>query len=125
MSNPDRPLSPHLSIYRWPITMAASILHRATGIAMAVGLIVLASWLVNAAAGPDDYLAFQYSMSTLPGRLLLIGWSLAFFYHLSNGIRHLFWDAGKGFERAQANRSTWIVFASAAVLTSLFWWGLS
>jgi succinate dehydrogenase / fumarate reductase cytochrome b subunit len=125
MSNPDRPLSPHISIYRWPITMAASILHRATGIAMAVGLIVLAGWLLAAAAGPDDYRTFQYTMMSLPGRLLLIGWSLAFFYHLSNGIRHLVWDAGKGFERQQANRSTWIVFASAAVLTSLFWWGLS
>ena len=125
MSNPDRPLSPHISIYRWPITMAASILHRATGIAMAVGLIVLAAWLLAAAAGPDDYRTFQYTMMSLPGRLLLIGWSLAFFYHLSNGIRHLVWDAGKGFERQQANRSTWIVFASAAVLTSLFWWGLS
>ena len=68
---------------------------------------------------------FQHAMSTLPGRLLLIGWSLAFFYHLSNGIRHLFWDAGKGFERAQANRSTWMVFVSAVLLTSLFWWGLS
>ncbi len=125
MSNPDRPLSPHLSIYRWPITMAASILHRATGIAMSVGLVVLASWLISAAAGPDDYLMFQHAMSTLPGRLLLIGWSLAFFYHLSNGIRHLFWDAGMGFERAQANRSTWMVFVSAVLLTSLFWWGLS
>ncbi len=125
MSNSGRPLSPHISIYRWPITMALSILHRATGIAMAVGLVVLAAWLMNAAAGPDEYLRFQTLMSTMLGRLLLIGWSLAFFYHLSNGIRHLVWDSGRGFEKAQANRSSYLVLASAAVLTALFWWGLS
>ena len=125
MSNSGRPLSPHISIYRWPITMALSILHRATGVAMAVGLIVLAAWLMNAAAGPDQYLRFQMLMSTMLGRLLLIGWSLAFFYHLSNGIRHLVWDSGRGFEKAQANRSSYVVLTSAAVLTALFWWGLS
>ncbi len=125
MSNSGRPLSPHISIYRWPITMALSILHRATGIAMATGLLVLAAWLVNAAAGPDQYLRFQMMMSTLLGRLLLIGWSLAFFYHLSNGIRHLVWDSGRGFEKAQANRSSYVVLISAALLTALFWWALS
>lgn len=125
MSNPDRPLSPHISIYRWPITMALSILHRATGVAMSVGLLVLAAWLINAASGPDQYLRFQAVMSTLLGRLLLVGWSLAFFYHLSNGIRHLVWDSGRGFEKSQANRSSVIVLVSAVVLTGLFWWGLS
>ncbi len=125
MSNPGRPLSPHISIYRWPITMALSILHRATGIAMALGLLVLAAWVMSAAAGPDQYLRFQTLMSTLLGRLLLIGWSLAFFYHLSNGIRHLVWDSGRGFEKAQANRSSYVVLASAAVLTALFWWAWS
>ena len=119
MSNPGRPLSPHISIYRWPITMALSILHRATGIAMALGLLVLAAWVMSAAAGPDQYLRFQTLMSTLLGRLLLIGWSLAFFYHLSNGIRHLVWDSGRGFEKAQANRSSYVVLTSAAVLTAL------
>jgi len=125
MSNSGRPLSPHISIYRWPITMALSILHRATGIALSVGLLVLAAWLINAAAGPDAYLRFQSLMSTLLGRLLLIGWSFAFFYHLSNGIRHIVWDTGRGFEKAQANRSSYIVLASAFVLTGLFWWGLA
>ena len=125
MSNSGRPLSPHLSIYRWPITMILSILHRMSGIGMAVGLIVLAAWLINAAAGPDDYRQFEVIMSSLFGRLLLIAWSLAFFYHLSNGIRHLVWDSGRGFEKEQANRSAWVVIVVSIGLTALFWWGLS
>jgi succinate dehydrogenase / fumarate reductase cytochrome b subunit len=105
--------------------MTLSILHRMTGVAMAVGLLVLAAWLINAAAGPDQYRQFEVFMSTLIGRLLLIGWSYAFFYHLCNGIRHLVWDTGRGFEKAQANRSAWIVLAVSVGLTALFWWGLS
>lgn len=125
MSNSGRPLSPHLSIYRWPITMTLSILHRMTGVGMAVGLIVLAAWLINAAAGPDDYRQFEVIMSSLIGRLLLVAWSFAFFYHLGNGIRHLVWDTGRGFEKEQANRSAWVVIFVSIGLTALFWWGLS
>ncbi len=124
MRNPDRPLSPHISIYRWPITMALSILHRGTGLAMAVGLLVLTAWLMNAASGPDQYLRFQTIMGTLLGRLFLIAWSFAFFYHLSNGIRHLVWDTGRGLEKSQANRSAWFVLIAAIVLTGIFWWVL-
>ena len=94
MSNSDRPLSPHISIYRWPITMVLSIVHRATGVAMSIGLIVLAAWLINIAGGAADYAQFTDLMSTLVGRVLLIGWSFAFFFHLANGVRHLVWDAG-------------------------------
>ncbi len=121
MSNSERPLSPHLSIYRWPVTMTLSILHRATGVAMAVGLIVLAGWLVSAAAGEAEYERFRSMMSTPFGRLLLIGWSFAFFYHLANGVRHLFWDAGKGFEKHQANASAWFVIAVSVAVTAAFW----
>lgn len=121
MSNTERPLSPHLSIYRWPVTMTLSILHRATGVAMAVGLVVLAAWLVSAASGADDYDQFITLMSTLVGRLLLIGWSFAFFFHLANGIRHLVWDTGRGFEKHQANASAWFVLVAAVVATALFW----
>jgi len=121
MSNTERPLSPHLSIYRWPVTMTLSILHRATGVAMAVGLVVLAAWLVSAASGADDYDQFVTLMSTLVGRLLLIGWSFAFFFHLANGIRHLVWDTGRGFEKHQANASAWFVLVAAVVATALFW----
>ncbi len=101
--------------------MALSILHRATGIALAVGLVVLVTFLMSLAGGPETYLRFSMAMSTPLGQLALIGWSFAFFYHLSNGVRHLFWDAGYGFEKAQANRSSYMVIASAIVLTAALW----
>jgi succinate dehydrogenase / fumarate reductase cytochrome b subunit len=121
MSNTERPLSPHLSIYRWPITMTLSILHRATGVALTVGLIVLALWLLSAATGPGDYERFVGVMSTLPGQLLLIGWSFAFFYHLANGVRHLVWDTGRGLGIRQANASAWFVLLLAFAMTVMFW----
>ena len=121
MNNNDRPLSPHISIYRWPVTMASSILHRATGVAMAVGFIVLVGWLFDAASGPDVYSQFIAVMDTTIGRLLLIGWSFAFFYHLLNGIRHLVWDTGRGLEKVQATRSAWFVIVASIILTIVFW----
>ena len=125
MSNHGRPLSPHISIYRWPITMVLSILHRATGIAMSVGLIVLVAWLFDAASGPEAYAVFLSVMGSPFGKLLLIAWSLAFFYHLCNGVRHLVWDTGRGMEKNQANRSSWVVLVSTVVLTAVFWWAAS
>ena len=122
MSNTGRPLSPHLSIYRWPITMVLSILHRATGVAMSVGLVVLAAWLMQAAAGPEAYLRFTHAMSGFVGKLLLVGWSFAFFFHAANGVRHLVWDTGRGFDKRQADRSAWIVVGFAAIVTAIFWW---
>ena len=125
MSNHGRPLSPHISIYRWPITMVLSILHRATGIAMSVGLIVFVAWLFDSASGPDAYAVFQSAMGSLFGKLLLIAWSFAFFYHFSNGARHLVWDTGRGMEKDEANRSSWVVLVSTLVLTAVFWWAAS
>jgi len=125
MSNTERPLSPHLSIYRWPITMTLSILHRVTGVAMTAGLVLLTAWLVNAAAGAAEYEQFAAAMSTLVGRLVLIGWSFSFFYHLANGIRHLVWDTGRGFEKHQANASAWLVIIAAVLITAGFWMVLS
>ena len=125
MSNNGRPLSPHLSIYRWPITMTMSILHRATGVAMSVGFIVLAGWLFDAAMGAETYAAMLSYLDTMLGKLLLMGWSFAFFFHLSNGVRHLIWDSGRGFEIATANASAWFVLLLAIVLTALFWWARS
>jgi succinate dehydrogenase / fumarate reductase cytochrome b subunit len=122
MSNHGRPLSPHISIYRWPITMVLSILHRATGIALSFGFVVLVAWLFDAASGPETYAVFLDYMDTLIGKLLLIGWSFAFFYHLSNGARHLVWDTGRGLEKEQATMSAWLVLAAAVVLTTIFWW---
>lgn len=121
MSETGRPLSPHLTIYRWPITMTLSILHRATGIALSFGLLVLVGWLTQAAAGPEQYQYFRAAMSTPLGIILLIGWTFAFFLHLANGIRHLVWDIGYGFEKSQANASAWFALAFAAVLTAVFW----
>lgn len=121
MTTNDRPLSPHLSVYRWPITMALSILHRGTGLVNAVGFMLLAAWLVSAAAGEAEYGRFAALMSTLPGRLVLVAFSFSFFYHLANGVRHLFWDAGYGFEKAQANASAWFVIGLALAVTVLFW----
>ena len=122
MSNHERPLSPHLSIYRWPITMTTSILHRATGLALSAGFVVFCVWLFDAASGPESYRWFANAMDSVIGTLLLVGWSFAFFYHLSNGIRHLVWDSGRGFEKSAATASAWFVLILAAVLTALFWW---
>ena len=120
MSN--RPLSPHISIYRWPITMTTSILHRATGVAMSVGYIVLAGWLFDAAAGENTYNKMLTMLDNPVGYALLVGWSFAFFFHLGNGIRHLVWDTGRGFEKSQANASAWFVLIFAVAATALFWW---
>ncbi|MCH8944072.1 MAG: succinate dehydrogenase, cytochrome b556 subunit [Proteobacteria bacterium] len=122
MSNNGRPLSPHLSIYRWPITMTLSILHRVTGVGLSVGFAVWAAWLFGAMLGAEAYAGLIAMLGTVVGKVLLIGWSFAFFFHLSNGIRHLVWDIGWGFEIGQANASAWFVLLTSIVLTGLFWW---
>jgi succinate dehydrogenase / fumarate reductase cytochrome b subunit len=116
-----RPLSPHLQVYRLQLTSALSILHRGTGIALSVGALYLATWVIFAAASPKTYAMFQdFNMSIL-GRIVLGGWLFCAFYHLANGIRHLFWDAGYGFEIKDAYRSGWIVVAASAVATIVSW----
>ena len=122
MTHHDRPLSPHLSIYRWPITMALSILHRVTGVALSIGFIVYVAWLFDAASGPAAYATFYSLLDSTIGRLLLIGWSYAFFFHVANGVRHLVWDTGRGLEKAQATTSAWFVVVASIVLTAAFWW---
>lgn len=102
--------------------MALSILHRMTGVALSLGFVVLVLWLFDAASGPDAYRTFMSVMDSVIGRLLLIGWSFAFFYHLANGARHLLWDAGRGLEKSQANLSSWLVLTGAVALTAVFWW---
>lgn len=121
MSNQGRPLSPHLTVYRWPITMVLSILHRATGAALAGGLVVLALWLIAAASGSASYAPVLAFLQGPLGRLMLIGWSFAFFFHVSNGVRHLFWDAGIGFEKRQASNSAWFVIVLTVILTLAYW----
>ena len=121
MANVERPLSPHLQIYRWPVTMATSILHRATGCALAAGTLLLTWWLAAAAAGSDYYALVQACLGSILGRLVLLGFSWALFYHLLNGIRHLFWDAGHGYSIPVANKSGWAVIIGSVVLTVLAW----
>src|ERR687892_1500300 len=98
MTARNRPLSPHLQVYRPQLTSVLSISHRVTGVALAVGTLLLVYWLVSAAAGPDSYATAQSVIGSWLGIVLLFGWTYALFYHLCNGIRHLFWDAGYGFE---------------------------
>lgn len=124
MASQNRPLSPHLQVYKPQLTSVMSIMHRGTGIALAVGTLLLVWWLVAAATGESAYADVQAFMGSWIGRLMLFGWSYALFYHLCNGLRHLFWDAGKGFELETAYRNGWLVVAASVVLTVLAWvWG--
>jgi succinate dehydrogenase / fumarate reductase cytochrome b subunit len=113
-----RPLSPHLQIYRWPITMAASITHRATGIALAAGFVLLAWWLIATAMGPDAYEIFARLAGNIVGEIILFGflWSLS--YHLLNGIRHLVWDIGYGFRVPTAQLTAALVFVFSLLLAA-------
>jgi len=117
----SRPLSPHLQVYKPQLTSVLSISHRATGVALAVGTLLFVWWLAAAAAGPEAYERAQGFMGSWFGMLLLFGWSFCLFYHLCNGVRHLFWDAGYGFELPDAYRSGWAVVGGACVLTVLTW----
>ena len=113
----NRPISPHLQVYKPQLTSVLSILHRITGVALAVGTILLVYWLIAAAAGPEAYATAQALIGSWLGRILLFGWTFALYFHLTNGIRHLFWDAGFGFELKTVYASGWTVVALAAVLT--------
>ena len=117
----SRPLSPHLQVYRPQLTSVLSILHRATGIALSIGALYLAIWVMYAAGGARGYEAFQSFNASILGRILLGGWLFSAFYHLCNSIRHLFWDAGYGFELRDAYRSGWIVVVVALIATVLSW----
>ena len=121
-----RPLSPFLFghrglLYRWQYTMALSILHRVAGCALSVGLLLFVYWLAAAASGAEDYVRAQAVFAHPVIRLLLIAFSLAFFYHLLNGVRHLVWDAGFGFEKKTARASGWLAFIGSIVVTAMFW----
>lgn len=116
----QRPLSPHLTIYRPQLTSLLSVTHRGTGVFLALGIPLLIGWLAAVAAGPETYAVVQRGIASFPGRTLLLGWSFSLFYHLANGIRHLCWDMGWGLELNSVYRSGWtvVVFASLATLAS-------
>jgi succinate dehydrogenase / fumarate reductase, cytochrome b subunit len=121
MATDNRPLSPHLQVYRPQFTSVLSILHRITGISLAIGTLLLVWWLIAAAAGPTEFDVVQNFIGSIVGRILLLAWSFALYYHLCNGIRHLVWDAGKGFELGTAFASGLLVVVAAAVLTVISW----
>ena len=116
-----RPLSPHLQIYRLPLPALLSISHRATGVLLAAGSLVLVYWLAAVASGPDAFAKAQALLGSLPGRAFLLVVTFSLFYHLGNGIRHLFWDAGLGFELRTAHASGVLVIIAAVVLTLAAW----
>lgn len=107
--------------YRFQITSVMSFLHRATGIVAACGAFVLAWWLLSVAQGGETYARASECLSSWPGMLALAAFSLSLVYHLLNGIRHLLWDAGRGFEIPEVYRSGYTVFALTVVLTALIW----
>ncbi|MGE3907527.1 MAG: succinate dehydrogenase, cytochrome b556 subunit [Reyranellaceae bacterium] len=117
----NRPLSPHLQVYRWQWTMALSILHRGTGLFLSLGALYLVCWLLAIAAGPDAYAQIAGFNASIIGRLLLLGWTFSLFYHLANGIRHLVWDAGVGLDLKSSYMSALFVVAAASVLTVIAW----
>lgn len=120
-SNHQRPLSPHLQIYRQPFTAIVSITHRATGIISSVGALLLVYVLAKAAGGPDSFASTQWLLTSWLGKLILFAFTLALYFHFCNGIRHLFWDAGKGFDLDVADKSAKLVLVAAGLLTLLTW----
>ncbi|MDQ2703514.1 MAG: succinate dehydrogenase, cytochrome b556 subunit [Pseudomonadota bacterium] len=122
MATRERPLSPHLQVYRWQITMTMSILHRTTGIILVAGAFALAWWLLAIAAGGEHYAAAAACLASPFGQLALFGFSLSLVYHLLNGIRHLLWDAGIGFEIPEFYASGWTVAVLTVVLTAAIWY---
>lgn len=112
----SRPLSPHLSIYRWPVTMATSIVHRVTGMGLSLGTLLLAWWLIAAASGPEAYQTFSGLAASPIGLLVLFGFTWALAFHLINGIRHLAWDIGFGFDVATARMTGWLVIVLSVLV---------
>lgn len=121
MSEVSRPLSPHLQVYRWQVSNTLSILHRLTGLVLSLGGVALVAWLLALASGQSAFTGANILLGSLVGQLALVGWTFCFFYHLSNGLRHLAWDAGHGFDKAVARKSGLAVVTAAVLLTVTFW----
>jgi succinate dehydrogenase / fumarate reductase, cytochrome b subunit len=125
----ERPKSPHLMtgglgsplLWRWHITMWTSILHRATGVGLYVGGLIAAAWAIALAQGPDRYAQFKGLLGSVPGKVVMFGLTVAFFYHLANGVRHLVWDTGHGLDLKSANASSVLIFAFTIAATLAIW----
>jgi len=118
----EPPLSPHLQVWRWHVTMATSILHRATGCALYVGGLIVAAWAVALAQGPECYAQFKGLLGSWPGKVVMLGLTVSFFFHLANGIRHLVWDTGRGLDLKSANASAVMALAFSVAATLAIWW---
>ena len=116
-----RPLSPHIQIYRPEMTSTLSITHRLTGVALSVGLLMIIYALYSLAAGADQYLQLKSFFNHWIGKTLLLGWSFSFFYHLINGVRHLIWDIGYGYEKKTMHASGWGVILLSLAITFKLW----
>jgi succinate dehydrogenase / fumarate reductase cytochrome b subunit len=117
----ERPLSPHLQIYRWPLPMMMSIAHRITGAGLYVGTLLLAWWLTAAASGPNAYATIGAFVNSWFGRMILFGYTWALMHHMLGGIRHLIWDTGRGYS---LHEREWLSLATAvggAALTAILW----
>jgi len=119
MHGVQRPLSPYW-IYRWEITMWLSSLHRITGLLLSLGAVVLGIWLIAAASGPDSFATASGLVGSAWFKPLLVGWTFCFFFHLANGVRHLAWDAGYGFDPKRIRASGWTVVVVTFVATAAF-----
>ena len=121
MSGLERPLSPFW-VYRWQITNVLSILHRMTGLMLSIGLLVFCCWFVALATGAESFAGVQMLYASAWFKLPLIGWAFCFFFHLGNGVRHLFWDLGLGFDKSRIQATGWavVIFAFAATLLYAF-----
>ena len=121
MADTQRPLSPHMGIYKWQVQMVTSIVHRATGIALSVGTLLVLWGVFSLATGEDSYNQFKTCIGSPVGLVLLFGWTWALFYHLCNGIRHLLQDGGMGYSIPQFVRSSWLSIIVSIVLTIVVW----
>ena len=117
----NRPISPHLQVYKLPLTANLSVLHRGTGIVLSIGSLLVLYWLTAIAAGPEAYATASSILGSWLGKLVLFGWTFALFYHLCNGIRHLLWDTGFGFDLPTTYLTNKIVLAASVVLSLLLW----
>lgn len=118
----ERPTSPHLQVYRLPITAKTSILHRMAGAFLAMGTILVTIFLSAAALGEDAYNCVMELLSSPIGKLALFAWSAALFYHLTNGIRHMIWDTGAMLDKGSSEKSGYVVIVVAAALTAATWY---
>ena len=121
MAKGNRPLSPHLQVYKLPLTALLSITHRGTGVLLSLGAIFLSCWLLSIAMGPESYAEIQKYVTCWVGKLALVAFVFSLYFHLANGIRHLFWDIGIGLTKEATHMTSFIVIAASILLTAITW----